>query len=102
MTVLLSFLDELETLQYQSVNRWMYEHGVSRVQTMWQFMRIVYMAHPLDNTTLVEYDARTGNVKAWADEKFDSSECLVVQVDSNTLITFNKRNLSAVKYSNLR
>ena len=81
----------------------MYEHGVSRVQTKWHGLkRHVYMAHPHDKNKLLEYDACTGDVREWADDQFDFSNCLVVQVDQDTLITFKKNDLTTTKYSNLR
>ena len=102
MTELFNFMDQKETLRFQSVNRWMYERGVSRVQTKWQGLkRHVYMAHPHDNNKLVEYDACTGGVTEWADSQFDFSDRLVVQVDQDTLYTFKKRDLTTTKYSNL-
>ena len=103
MTELFNFMDQKETLRFQSVNRWMYNRGVSRVQTKWQGLkRHVYMAHPHDNNKLVEYDACTGAVTEWADSLFDFSDRLVVQVDQDTLYTFKKSDLSTTKYCNLR
>ena len=102
MTEFFGFMDQQEILEFQSVNRWMYKYGVSRVQTIWQcFRRYTYMAHPHDNK-LLEYDAYTEELTEWSDCQFDLRNSLVMQIDQDTLITFSRHDLTATKYSNLR
>ena len=46
--VLLSFLDALEVLRLQQLDRWMYEVGISRVQVSLSF-RCFYFSHYRSN-----------------------------------------------------
>ena len=72
MNELFSYLEELETLQFQLLNKLAYDTVVSRVQTSWKTnQRYIYLLHPFDKWGILEYDSRTNKVATVLSESFN-------------------------------
>ena len=105
-TTIFSFMKSFNVLEFQRINKWMYQKGVSRVQKNWKFVSTQHMFYLTYgdslrfSKTLVRYESLSGEIETLSDPVFDFYMHRTVKVKSH-LYTVDLRDLSVCRYSDL-
>ena len=100
---LADYLQPIESLHLQAMNKWMYDRGVRRVQLKYTLARSVHwFTFPIGNRfkqMLIRYeDGRQGACQQITREEYEFQKRMSIQIKDN-LYAIDPNNLAVTKYS---
>ena len=67
--ILLSYMEPLEAIQLQGLNKWMYNPGIGRSQVKWELKQRFFFFSNISKDTLHRFDNITGDVQHFKHEQ---------------------------------
>ena len=98
--ILLSYMEPVEAIQLQGLNKWMYNPGIGRSQVKWEFKQRFFFFSNIRLDTLHRFDSKTGDVENFKHEQPRMFTFHTIML-GREVYAISKQPITAYKYPNI-